>query len=136
MPKLEIRKKDSTAEVNRRKAAMTQELMENAGYNPIEAMMEMAQDDGIQDVQFKFSIHRELAKYYSPQLRAVDVTGGMDNSLNITVVNYTPPAEKEEKEVAKPAIDHESTVVEFKPSEPLEQAIHDAGTKDPSKLES
>ncbi|HIG58835.1 MAG TPA: hypothetical protein EYQ21_05520 [Flavobacteriales bacterium] len=92
MPKLEIQKRSNQAEANMRRAAETQKLMDDAGYNPIEAMMTLAQDDGITDNQFKFLIHKELAKYSTPQLRAVDISGGMDNSLNVTVINFEAPS--------------------------------------------
>lgn len=137
MGKLQLPKNRSQSELNRLRTYETQKLMEDNGYNPIEAMMALAQDDTIVDPEFKFNCHKELAKYYSPQLRAVDVSGGMDNSMKITVINFSQQPTQEklvQDEQAKIASgDNEPVDAEFE--DVTNDEKEDDGTSDTPAVE-
>lgn len=63
-------------------------VMEERGYNPIEALMDIAEDDE-NSIKIRIDAHKELAKYYAPQLKAIDVNANVKSGINISVVNFS-----------------------------------------------
>ncbi len=89
--------------------ARTEEIrtvMDEAGYNPIEAMMEIACDDNV-NVKTRALLHKELATYYAPKQRAVDMNMKVSGGINITVNKFgsdepqKPPGSTVEGEIVE-----------------------------------
>lgn len=55
------------------KSRAIQEMMDEAGYNPHRAMMELATDPDT-PLEIRARLHNELAKYIAPQIRAIEAT--------------------------------------------------------------
>lgn len=72
-------------------------IMESAGYDPIAELVSIAQDASI-DRTDKISIHKELAKYVYPQLKAIDHKHVVSGGLNIQIVQFSPPKKEEPKD--------------------------------------
>lgn len=69
-----------------------QKAMLDVGYNPIEAMIMMAQDECLElDPMDRFKMHQELAGYAAPKLRAVNVDSpddGKSGPTSITIKEF------------------------------------------------
>jgi hypothetical protein len=63
------------------------ELCRARKYDPVAAMIDMAQNDPL-DADQKIAIHRELAQYVAPKVRAVDVSGEVDLSITVRVKKF------------------------------------------------
>lgn len=63
-------------------------VMEERGYNPIEALMDIAEDEE-NSIKIRIDAHKELAKYYAPQLKAMDVNASVKSGISISVVNFS-----------------------------------------------
>ena len=63
-------------------------VMEERGYNPIEALMDIAEDDE-NPIKIRIDAHKELAKYYAPQLKAMDINANVKSGISISVVNFS-----------------------------------------------
>lgn len=63
-------------------------VMEERGYNPIEALIDIAEDDE-NSIKIRIDAHKELAKYYAPQLKSMDVNANVKSGINISVVNFS-----------------------------------------------
>lgn len=76
---------------------LASQIMEEMGYNPIKRLVEIAgelQDlpEEFRDRAMEVGIAKELAKYYSPTMRAVDVNISQNSQMtvNITRFDYGP----------------------------------------------
>lgn len=70
-------------------------LMESAGYNPIVAMMEMAQDKEIPS-RCRLECHKELVKYYYPAMGSVPSSEGANQSsgnVYVQIQNFNKPVQ-------------------------------------------
>lgn len=91
--------------------ARIQKLFASRDYHPIAAMLEMvmaknAEGNYIYPADFRFEIHKELAPYVAPKLKAMEVSGKVDASITINVVKFS--GDRETKTVTAgegPAID-------------------------------
>lgn len=63
-------------------------VMEERGYNPIEALMDIAEDEE-NSIKIRVDAHKELAKYYAPQLKAMDINANVKSGISINVVNFS-----------------------------------------------
>lgn len=63
------------------------ELCRGRKYDPVAAMIDMVQHDNI-DADQKIAIHRELAQYIAPKVRAVDVSGEVDLTVTVRVKKF------------------------------------------------
>jgi hypothetical protein len=54
------------------------------GWHPVVQMAEIANDD-TQTIELRFNAAKEVAKYVTPQLKAVEVTGDETSPLQVTV---------------------------------------------------
>jgi hypothetical protein len=54
------------------------------GWHPVVQMAEIANDDS-QTIDLRFNAAKEVAKYVTPQLKAVEVTGDETSPLQVTV---------------------------------------------------
>lgn len=86
--KLDVTKAEITQTLREQETAQVRKLMDDAGYNPIEAMMEMAQDEMV-DRKIRLSLHKELAQYYAPKLKSVDVSHKGNVGIQVQVLRYT-----------------------------------------------
>lgn len=71
-----------------------QALFETKNYNPIKELIDMvnAKDENkkyIYDANFRKELHLELARYYAPTMKAVEITGSMDTTIKIVVQNFS-----------------------------------------------
>ncbi len=111
MPKLTLPNKTANqSELLRKRSQHVQEIMEEQGYNPIEALIDMAADKNITDPEIKFKVHKELAGYYAPKLRSVDLTGGTDNSVTVKIKQFTQNISNQ------PQPQHQGNVIEITPT--------------------
>lgn len=70
------------------KTRVVREMMDERGYNPIEAMMDIAQDP-TSAPELRFQANKELARFYAPQLKAVEVTTQAEPmAVNIVRFDY------------------------------------------------
>jgi len=69
------------------RAKAIQTMMDDAGYNPIESMMEMTKLPNL-TVTDKISLHKELAKYYAPQLKSVEVDVVGELGIQVHVLRF------------------------------------------------
>jgi hypothetical protein len=68
-------------------ALLARAEMEEHGYNPIQALMEIAEDDDT-PLKLRVDAHKELLKYYAPQLKAVDVNATTKQGVTVNIVNF------------------------------------------------
>ena len=68
-------------------ALLARAEMEENGYNPIQALMEIAEDKDT-PLKLKIDAHKELLKYYAPQLKAVDVNATSKSGVTVNIVNF------------------------------------------------
>ena len=61
--------------------------MEDKGYNPIEALLSIAQDTDT-PLDLRIGAHKELCKYYAPQLKAMDVNMAVKGNIVVEMVNF------------------------------------------------
>ena len=54
------------------------------GWHPVVQMAEIANDETL-SVQDRFNAAKEVARYVTPQLKAVELTGDTDSPLQVTV---------------------------------------------------
>ena len=54
------------------------------GWHPVVQMAEIANDEA-QPIEIRFGAAKEVAKYVTPQLKAVELTGDTDSPLQVTV---------------------------------------------------
>ena len=72
------------------------QMMEQRGFNPIQKMMDLAEEleDHHRELEHPihaaklFSIYKELLKYYAPQPKAVDVSIKQEHSHTLEVVSF------------------------------------------------
>lgn len=57
--------------------ADVRELMKKAGFNPIRRMIAIANDKTV-DIAIRAQMTKELAKYYAPQLKAIEHSGEVE----------------------------------------------------------
>lgn len=67
--------------VSNKRTEEIQALFKRRGFNPLNRMMTIAQDTTI-DISIRAQMLKELAKYFAPQLKAVEV--------NAQVTHWTP----------------------------------------------
>lgn len=92
------------------RAQAIQSMMDIAGYNPIEAMMELVKSSNV-TIEHQIALHKELAKYYAPQLKSVEVDVGIHGEgFQLHVVQYTKEPMPLPGDTAKPiVIDQKAT---------------------------
>lgn len=61
--------------------------MEEKGYDPLDALIDIAEDDDT-PLKLKIDAHKELMKYYAPQLKAIDVNARSSTGVTVNVVNF------------------------------------------------
>lgn len=67
------------------------EMMNEMGYNPIEKMVQQAfrlEMEEEKDEPLLLQIHKELAKYFTPQMRSVDVNINQNNSMTVNILRF------------------------------------------------
>jgi len=70
---------------NKVNTAFREEILKrDPSYHPIVAMFEMSQDTKLDPV-LRFNAYKEVAKYFEPQLKAIEVKGQLDSVQTITV---------------------------------------------------
>lgn len=83
---------------------LASQIMEEMNYNPIRRLIEMDEqlaewpDGDPQTIAMQIGIAKELAKYYAPTLRAVDVTINQQSTMTVNITRFDygqlpPPAE-------------------------------------------
>jgi hypothetical protein len=94
LPKTGGRKKGSSNKLSARaKAAVydARAMMDAQGFDPIQAMMRVAQKAEAEgDGPLAMSGYKEIAKYYAPQLKAIEITGAGGQALTLQVVTGVP----------------------------------------------
>lgn len=66
-------------------------MMIKQGFDPIQAMMRVAQKAEAEgDDALAMSGYKEIAKYYAPQLKAMEVTGAGGQALTLQVITGVP----------------------------------------------
>lgn len=91
MPRLPTKRKNNSLQAETvKRLNETRELMEQVGYNPIEAMIEMARDANV-DSRVRASLHKDLAQYYTPKYRPAgeDGAGGGASGISVKVNKFT-----------------------------------------------
>lgn len=63
------------------------ELCRARKYDPVAAMIDMVQNENI-EAEDRIAIHRELAQYVAPKVRAVDVSGEVDLTVTVRVKKF------------------------------------------------
>ena len=58
------------------------QIMEKAGFNPIRRMMALAKDESV-EAHIRAQMVKELAKYHSPQLKAIEISGNPEKPLEV-----------------------------------------------------
>jgi len=67
------------------------QMMLDMGFDPIQAMIRLAKEAEAEgDKPLAMSGYREAAKYFAPQLKAVEVTGAGGQALTLQVVTGVP----------------------------------------------
>lgn len=64
------------------------EIMKRKNYNPIEAMIDLAQNPTT-PVEVEAQMHKELAKYYAPQLKSVDTTTRGPSGFVVNIMRFS-----------------------------------------------
>jgi len=62
-------------------------LKRDPTYHPIVAMFEMSKDEKLDPI-LRFNAYKEVAKYFEPQLKAIELKGTIDTTETITVEFY------------------------------------------------
>ena len=57
------------------------------GYHPVIKMADIAMDES-NDVQLRANMHKEVAKYVTPQLKAIEHSGPDGQQLQIGIVQF------------------------------------------------
>lgn len=73
------------------------EIMQKRGFNPIDKMIDLAEELESQDecerlgrhTDRRLKIYHALAKFYAPQPKSVDISVKADNTFTIQAVDYT-----------------------------------------------
>ena len=76
------------------------QYMEERGYNPIEKLMDLddevsAEDEPDRNLQFQ--IRKEMAKYFTPQVRSMDVNINQNHSMTVNILKFDDDDEEEEE---------------------------------------
>jgi len=67
------------------------QMMLDMGFDPIQAMIRLAKEAEAEgDKPLAMSGYREAAKYFAPQLKAVEVTGAGGGAVTIEVITGVP----------------------------------------------
>lgn len=70
-----------------RLAFQSRALMDELKYNPIESLVHIAQDENM-PIDLRIDAHKNLCKYYAPQLKAVDVQQNNKGNITINMINF------------------------------------------------
>lgn len=81
------------------------ELCNGKKYDPIASLIDMVQNDALEP-DTKVAIHRELAQYVAPKIKAIEVTGDVDLNINITVKKFDDSGRVMPGVAAKPFQQH------------------------------
>lgn len=73
------------------------EIMNKRGFNPIEKMIDLAEEMETEDrtegmgrhIDRRLRVLDKLAKFYAPQPKAIDINMRTDNNFTITTVDYS-----------------------------------------------
>lgn len=93
-PQFANNKQENTNKGVRPKGRMSQlamqarEIMDKHGYNPIEALIEIATDEENTPLDLRIQSHKELCKYYAPQLKSMDVNHAIKGSISFKLMSY------------------------------------------------
>lgn len=70
------------------------------GYHPLLSIARIAHDVGA-DLKLQFECHRTIAKYVEPELKSMEIKGGLENISRVTVSLFDPtqPIEGEYVEI-------------------------------------
>lgn len=81
------------------------DIMEKRGFNPIEKLINLAEELEAKDIELdlpinaekRFKIYTALAKYYAPQPKSVDINLNSTSSSTFQIVSYTGLAKEREQ---------------------------------------